>query len=114
MADFSASARVPAAGTTCQVRIQHNRSGIDWVVSQISVETIPATPAGLAVVRRNGRYLTDTTQLPAGAQGQPFYKLSASDVLTIDFSNLVAGTTAICTVSYQEGTWGSPLDGVVV
>lgn len=112
--DFSASARADASGNAT-VRIQHNRSGIVWVVSQIAVENTPTTPsAAKAIVRRNGRYLTSTSIVPASAQGQPFYALNAPDVLEIDFSNVPVGDTAIVTLSYQETLWGQVTTGIVV
>lgn len=112
--DFSASQRADASGNAT-VTIQHNRSGIVWVVSQIAVEKSPDTPsAARAIIRRNGRYLTSTSIVPASAQGQPFYALNAPDTLEIEFSNLSVGDTGVVTVSYQETLWGETVAGTVV
>lgn len=113
MPDFAASARAVTGGTAV-VRIQHNRSGIVWVVSQIAVESIPARPAANATIRRNGRYITSTATLPASAQGQPFYQLNASDLIEVSFANLGVGDNAIVSLLYTEDIWGVRQTGEVV
>lgn len=113
MPDFSTSARADAAGeATCL--IQHNKSGLIWIVSQLAVESIPERSAARTFVYRNDRFLTSSSIVPASAQGKPFYRLNAGDKLEVRFDNLTSGDTAIVTVSYNEAEWGSTEAGDIV
>jgi len=105
MAAFPGTAIAGAAGTA-QVRIQHARSGIVWVVSQIGVTSSTLRSGSTATVSLNGQYITSAQFLPQSAQGQPFITLTGADVLTIDFAGLTSGDTAIANLLYEEGLWG--------
>lgn len=113
MSDYVNQARADATGTAV-VPIQHNRSGIVWVVSQIGVRSNPARPAGSVRIARNGQELMTSAILPATAGGYPFYQLTSMDILTVTVANLTAGDTAIVTASYQESLWGQANSGNVV
>lgn len=113
MPDFATQERANALGIAT-INVQHNKSGIIWVVSQISVESSPVRPAANVAVTRNGRPMTTTAVVPATASGQPFYRLNASDILTLTYRNLTSGDTAIATISYSETLWGQFNDGSVI
>lgn len=113
MPDFVASARAASNGVAT-VLIQHNKSGIQWVVSQISVRSDPIRNTAQCRVSRNGQQLTNTALVPSTASGQPFYRLNAADALEVVFSNLTSGDFAYVTVSYSEGLWGMANDGTVI
>jgi hypothetical protein len=113
MADYVNQARADAAGNATVI-IQHNRSGIVWVVSQIGVRSNPSRPAGSVRILRNGQELMTSSVLPATAGGYPFYQLTSMDVLAVVFANLTSGDTAIVTASYQESLWGQVNTGNVV
>lgn len=106
MALLPVTAIAGAAGTA-QVRIQHGRSGLQWVVSQISVQSIPLRTGATVTVNLNGQYWTSTSVLPATASGQPFITLNASDLLTADFAFLTVGDSAILNLFYVETHWGN-------
>jgi hypothetical protein len=103
------------AGGTAQVRIQHNRSGLQWVVSQLSVESNPLRTGATATIKLNGQFVSDTPFLPQTASGQPFITLNASDLLTADFAFLTVNDVAILNIFYVETYWGNaPYVGGVV
>lgn len=113
MPDFVASARAASNGAAT-VLIQHNKSGIVWVVSQISVRSDPVRNTASCRVSRNGQQLTSSALVPSTAAGQPFYRLNAADALEIAFANLQSGDFAYVTVSYSETQWGQYNDGTVI
>jgi hypothetical protein len=100
------TARAGVAGTA-QVRVQQNRSGIQWVLSQFSCDSVPQRAAASVTVKLNGQYVTSSPFLPQTASGQPFITLNASDVLTADFAGLTNGDVAIFNLFYAETHWGN-------
>lgn len=113
MPDYVVSSRAAADGTAT-VHIQHNKSGIVWVVSQLSVQDVPSSSVGQCTVKRNGQLMTTTSIVPATAGGQPFYRLNAGDDLECAFTNLTPSANAIVTASYSETQWGQYNDGAVI
>lgn len=105
MTMLSLSATADATGKAT-VEITPNKSGVQWTVAQIGVETIPVRPAGNATTRLNGRYVTSTAVLPSSAGGQPFINIQPIDKLSIDFVGLTAGDSCIVSVFYNESLWG--------
>lgn len=103
---FSVSSNRVVSGTTATARIQHGKSGIVWIVSQISVRTTPVRNTAQCTVNINGSYRTSTSLLPSSAQGTPFYALNPSDVMTVDFTGLAIGDVGIVEVGYDERGWG--------
>lgn len=113
MPDFARSQRADAQGAATIV-IQHNISGVTWVVSQIAVEDSPSSGTGICKVLRNGRIMTSSSLVPSTASGYPFYALTAQDKLELQFTNLTANAQAIATISYTEAPWGQPNSGNVI
>lgn len=98
---------VANAGGIAQVRIQHSRSGIQWVVSQMSVQSQPLRSGAAVTINLNGQFVTNSPFLPQTASGQPFITLNASDLITADFSFLTLGDVAILNLFYVETHWGN-------
>lgn len=113
MPDYVGSARAASNGIAT-VLVQHNKSGLQWVVSQISVRSDPVRNAAKCEVKRNGQQMATSALVPSTASGQPFYRLNAADALEIVFSNLQSGDFAYVTVSYSEAQWGQYNDGTVI
>lgn len=113
MTVLSQSAQAGANGAAT-VTVAVNKSGIQWVVAQMSVEARPASPNGVCTVRMNGNYYTSTATLPATAGGQPALTLQAQDALTFEFSALTPGTTGVVTIWYVETPWGEVPSALVV
>lgn len=111
--DRSYSAFVGASGTATLI-IVPDKSGIQWVVAQISVDCSPSRPEGNATVRKNGQYVTSTITLPQTAGGEPALLLQYFDTMTITFSGCQPGDNVIGTVYYNEVPWGYPLVTKVV
>lgn len=95
-----------ATTTAVTVTINGPQSGLQWIVWQLSVETIPFRPGAVAVVKRNGRLVTSTVNGGrSAAQGPPALRISSSDVLTIDWTAVHVGDEAVCTLYYEETQW---------
>jgi hypothetical protein len=94
-------------------------TGKEWVVQQIGLATIPAvTGTGcVAVVARNGQTISTTNQGGgASAGGQPYYRITSADKLTVAWTGGPAGGQGVATFSYTEhavGT-GSPQNTGIV
>jgi hypothetical protein len=114
MPDYVIPAVQANAAGIAVCRFQLNRSGVVWVVSQISVRTSPARQNTSVTITRNGQTMTTTSVVPATAGGQPFYRLNNSDVLEATYTGLTVGDSAITTLSYSESLWGQPNDGNVI
>lgn len=116
MPDLVRSIQAGSSGTaTVTVSGESIPTGMIWVVSQISIETIPSRVTASATVRKNGRYLTSSAQGSASsAQGPPYISLSSHDVLTVTWTGLSLNDSCIATLLYNEHIWGSPLGDVAV
>lgn len=107
MTELSATAIANAAGVAV-VTYNHNKGGIWQILWQTTVETNPVVGTARATVRRNGRYISSTLSgSGASAQGQPALKLEASDVLTVTWVGLTAGTQGIALFLFEEVPAGS-------
>jgi hypothetical protein len=102
MPDFIQSAIAKSDGTA-EVNVQPVPSGLQWVISQIAVETNPVGTGVTATIRRNGRLLT-STNLGSGsaAQGTPYYLLASGDIFVVDWTGAPVGAQCIMTLSYNE------------
>lgn len=106
MALYSSSARANANGEATAT-VQQNKSGLQWLVYQIAVETIPQRSSAQATVTLNGRYITSTVVgSGSSAQGPPYLTISGMDQLVVSWVGLTAGDSAILTLLYQETEWG--------
>lgn len=116
MPDLVRSVQAGANGTaTVTVSGESVPSGIIYVVSQLSVETLPVRTTATATVRKNGRYLSSTAQGSASsAQGPPYISLSSHDILTITWTGMTLNDSCIATLLYNEHVWGDPLGDVAV
>lgn len=98
---------IAIAGGTATVDITPVPGGLQWIVWQFTVETIPVRGAAQATVRRNGRYLTSTiVGSSSSAQGPPSLQLAPSDELTCTWVGLTVGDEAILTLFYEETEMG--------
>lgn len=89
-----------------------DKSGVQWHVWQVSVETIPVRSSSRATLRRNGRYVSSTiTGSGATAFGPPALLLNQNDQLTVDWIGMTAGDECIATPFYEEVQWGQPGTG---
>lgn len=95
-----------AASGSVAVTIQHGKTGLWWIVWQLSVASYPARSQASCTVTRNGNYMTSTATVPASAQGPPAWKLEPSDVLTFNFSGFHAGDECIATLLFEETLGG--------
>lgn len=116
MPDITQSAKVTAASGIAQLDFVHGKSGVQWIVSQISNSTSPFRVGSTVTVKRNGRYLT-STPLASGdsASGPPAYLLNASDVLSLIFTGMTVGDQVEGTLFYDEKAWSpNPTGGGIV
>ena len=93
-------------GGTTTVRITPNKSGIQWSIAQVGIESVPQRATANATVRVNGRYITSSAILPSSASGTPAINLQYFEEMTVDFVGLTSGDNAVVTVFYTESPWG--------
>lgn len=84
-------------------------TGINWIISQVSVEVVSSgvtvTQTVSAFVRLNGRLITATNQgAGAGAGGYPFFIVKSGDRFVVSWVNAPVGYSAVATVFYNEQT----------
>lgn len=98
-----------ATGTTGQVlQMEGPVSSLQWVIYQLSVETIPLEIGASVVVRRNGRIITTTSSGGrAAAQGPPAILFTNSDELSATWDGVQIGDQLLCTLMYTEQEWGA-------
>lgn len=110
------SIQAGASGTaTLTISGESIPTGVVWVVSQISIETLPVRTTASATVRLNGRYISSSAQGSASsAQGPPYISLTSHDVLTIVWTGLTLNDSCIGTLLYNEHIWGESLGNVAV
>lgn len=107
MPDFLQTVIADANGNA-SLSLQKIPVGLEWIVQQVGLKVAPA--AGVVVsgiiianIFRNNQLIASTNQGGQGsAGGQPYYKLTASDDLTITWANAGAGSQCIGTISYSE------------
>lgn len=115
MPELRKSVTVGSSGTAV-IPFQHYKTGIQWIVSQISNSTQPFRVGSTVTVDRNGTFITNTP-LASGdsAAGPPYYLLNASDVLNFTFAGMTAGDQCSASIFYTEGDWSpNPVGGIVV
>jgi hypothetical protein len=115
MPELVKSSTAPASGTVT-IPFQHYKTGLQWVVSQMTNSTSPFRVGSVLTVNRNGTFITNTP-LASGdaATGPPFLLLNASDVLNFVFTGMTLGDTCTATIFYTESQWmPSPQGGYVV
>jgi hypothetical protein len=105
MTILAQSATAKADGTAV-VSISPTKSGVQWAIGQIAVESAQASQTAEATVRVNGRLYTSAQFLPMTASGQPALMLQAADIMTVEFTNLTPGDTAEVSCWYNESPWG--------
>ena len=107
MSDKPFSMFVPVGQTGGTITIEHGKSGLQWIIWQLTVETIPARLSAQATLRKNGRYVTSTiVGSGSSAQGPPAILLNSNDVLTVLWIGMQAGDELIATPFYEEVPWG--------
>lgn len=102
MPDFPATTTAAADGTAT-VTFTAVPTGLEWVVSQVGIETLPPRNGATATIRKNGRYITSSA-LGSGssASGPPFITLTSHDVLTVTWANMALGDTCVAVLLYSE------------
>lgn len=107
MADHTETATADSTGTAV-VNFETISPGLQWVISQISLETTPFRVGASCVVRRGGRYLTSTI-IGSGdtAYGPPSIILLRGVLLTCTWTGLTQGDEAIATIWYEEQPWSN-------
>lgn len=106
MAQFTASEFVRAGATTATVTIQHGKAGLDWIVWQATVQSIPRRGGSNTTMYRDGTYITSSIVVPASAQGPPSLLLHDINVLDTVFAGMTAGDECLVTLLYEEVPWG--------
>lgn len=101
--DRSYTATASAAGLATVIVNDGPPKGLIWVVAQISIETVIFRVGSTAIVRRNGRFIANSS-LGSGdtAYGPPAILVNNIGALTCDWSGLTPGDQAIMTIFYQE------------
>lgn len=115
MPDLTISQKVGASGLA-RLDFIHGKTGIQWIVSQLSNSTSPFRVGSTLSIQRNNLYVT-STPLASGdtATGPPFLLLNAADVLSFIFSGMTSGDQVLATIYYSEHLWSpNPQGGVVV
>jgi hypothetical protein len=83
-------------------------SGLEWVVQQIGLAVTPLPGVVLsniitAVVKRDDKVIDTTNNGNGGSMGgQPYYRFTSSNTLTIIWANAGAGSQVVATISYTE------------
>jgi hypothetical protein len=96
-----------AVATTDTLHIDGPASGLQWILWQFSVETIPFEPGASAVVRRNGRLLAATNiGGRTDRQGPPAIQITNSDALDITWQGVRVGDELLCTLLVETTQWG--------
>lgn len=113
MTMLALSATADAAGNAT-IEVVPNKAGIQWTIGQVNAETIPFRGTASCTIRFNGRFVTNSAILPSSAGGQPFINLQSMDKMTVDFTGMSAGDTAVAAVFLKESLWGAIPDANVV
>jgi hypothetical protein len=106
MTILSQSATAGANGQAV-VTITPGKSGIQWAIGQMSVESSQGSQTGQVFIRVNGKLYTSASFLPMAASGQPALLLQGADIMTATFTGLTAGDSGIVNCWYNESLWGT-------
>jgi hypothetical protein len=116
MPDWLGQAKVDANGNA-SITMNHNKSGIFWIVEQVSTQTGKVSSACTSWITLNGSLVAPSAALtPIGSSGQgttaaglPYVYLSASDQLNINVQGAIAGDQMTIRSQYQEVLATDPL-----
>jgi hypothetical protein len=82
-------------------------TGIQWLVWQTSVETIPQGVGVSAYITMNGRLVTSTPfGSSSAASGPPAITISPGDQFTVRWAGAPAGCSCVATILYDEVPYG--------
>lgn len=82
-------------------------TGIQWIVWQTSVETIPQGTGCSAYVKLNRRLVTSTAfGSSSAASGPPAITISPGDSFTVDWVGAPVGSALVGTLMYDEVPYG--------
>jgi hypothetical protein len=100
--DYVASALADSTGTGT-ITFAPVQGGLQWIIWQIAVETIPVRTGNTATLRRNGRYISSTvTGSSASSQGPPALAYNPGDTMTMTWTGMTEGDECIVTVLYEQ------------
>lgn len=96
-----------ATGTSSQIlTLGQPPSGLQWIVWQLTVQTIPFEAGATAIVKRNGLYITSSVSGGrASAQGPPALRFLDTDVYTVQWDGVNSGDELICVILFEETQW---------
>lgn len=106
MTQQALSAIADATGTAV-VTISPAKSGIQWAIGQLSVESVQGSQTGQATVRVNGRLYMSAQFLPMVASGTPALMLQGPDISLVTFTGLTPGDVGEVAFWYNESPWGT-------
>lgn len=97
------------------VRFDQLPTGIQWIVYQTTVETIPQGVGCSAYIKRNGRLLSSTPfGSSASAGGQPAVTINPGDDFSIEWTGAPPLCSLIGSILYQEVPYGEiPMSAIV-
>lgn len=82
-------------------------TGVQWIVWQTSVETLPQGVGCSAYIKLNRRLVTSTAfGSSSAASGPPAVTISPGDTYTIEWLGAPAGSSLIGTLMYNEVPYG--------
>lgn len=89
---------------------------LTWVIAQFSISVSTFRSGATATIRRNGRFITASSQASNDtAYGPPAISMNSGDTITCDFTGLTQGDQAYLTLWYAEQPYGStPNPDIVV
>lgn len=90
-------------------------TGIQWIVYQTSVETIPVGVGCSAYIRKNGRLISSTPfGSSSSAAGPPAITINPGDDFSVDWEGAPVGSSLVATIFYTEVQYGNtPFNQVV-
>jgi hypothetical protein len=92
---------------TATVAFDQLPTGIQWIVWQTSVETIPQTTGCSAYIKMNGRLVTSTQfGSSSAASGPPAITINPGDQFVISWIGAPASGSCIATILYDEVPYG--------
>lgn len=108
MADYAQTATADSSGN-CTLTFDGTAipSGMQWIIAQITIETIPVRGSARCTVRRNGRYITSSiVGSGSSAQGPPYLLLNGTDTLSASWVGMQQGDECVLLLLYEQVPWG--------
>lgn len=95
---------IAKADGTCQAVVNDGPpKGLVWVIAQISIETTVFRAGATAVIRRDGRFVANSSLASSDtAYGPPPIMQNHNGAVTCDWAGLTVGDQAIMTIFYDE------------